>query len=285
MLSFFSFPDSWTKCLRKGLFSRGLAISSFQFPSVSRKPELKFRTFFMPTISASQNLEETLHYVQKKSEMSKEFFRGVPVVLDLKAFANTDVDMDPIEVKNCYLKLRLGIESMGLIVAGVTNVPNALRIAQKEGDVEGWIAVLTESSSPSASADPSMQPPPFSSQGLHGRRRGDGPLIHEGNVRSGQQVVNAVGDIIVVGNVHSGAEVKASGNICVMGKLAGRAMAGSAGDSTSYILSQKFQAEFLSIGMTYTLCEEVPDGVDPDCPTIVKLDWKSREIVIQSYGM
>ncbi len=55
------------------------------------------------------------------------------------------------------------------------------------------------------------------------------PLYHEGNLRSGQQIVHLEGDVIVIGRVASGAEIVAGGSVHVYGALQGRAFAGVAG--------------------------------------------------------
>src|SRR6185437_16848976 len=43
------------------------------------------------------------------------------------------------------------------------------------------------------------------------------PLYHEGNLRSGQQIVHLEGDVVVIGRVASGAEIVAGGSIHVYG--------------------------------------------------------------------
>ena len=76
-------------------------------------------------------------------------------------------------------------------------------------------------------------------------------------VRSGQQVVNPNGDIVILGNVGQGAEVLASGSIHIHGTLYGRALAGFQGDTSASISCQKLQAELLSIGGQYQVSEDL----------------------------
>jgi septum site-determining protein MinC len=76
-------------------------------------------------------------------------------------------------------------------------------------------------------------------------------------VRSGQQVVNPNGDIVILGNVGQGAEVLASGSIHIHGTLYGRALAGFQGDTSATISCQKLQAELLSIGGQYQVSEDL----------------------------
>lgn len=76
-------------------------------------------------------------------------------------------------------------------------------------------------------------------------------------VRSGQQVVNPNGDIVILGNVGQGAEVLASGSIHIHGTLYGRALAGFQGDTSASISCNKLQAELLSIGGQYQVSEDL----------------------------
>lgn len=77
-------------------------------------------------------------------------------------------------------------------------------------------------------------------------------------VRSGQQLVNPDGDVVVLGNVGQGAEVLAKGSIHIHGSLSGRALAGIEGDLTSTISCSKMQAELIAIGGQYLVSEDTP---------------------------
>ncbi|WP_396588731.1 septum site-determining protein MinC [Bermanella sp. R86510] len=77
-------------------------------------------------------------------------------------------------------------------------------------------------------------------------------------VRSGQQLVNANGDITVLGNVGQGAEVLASGSIHIHGNLYGRALAGINGDPQATISCQNFQSELVAISGQYLVSEDLP---------------------------
>ncbi|WP_331852594.1 septum site-determining protein MinC [Kurthia zopfii] len=68
-----------------------------------------------------------------------------------------------------------------------------------------------------------------------------------GIVRSGQ-MVEATGDLIVIGDVNPNARVQAGGSIYVLGKLKGMAHAGKDGDSNAVIGASFLSATHLSIG-------------------------------------
>lgn len=60
--------------------------------------------------------------------------------------------------------------------------------------------------------------------------------FHRGSLRSGQKV-ETEGSIVIIGDVNSGAEVIASDNIVVMGKLRGLAHAGAKGNKNAIIVA------------------------------------------------
>lgn len=76
-------------------------------------------------------------------------------------------------------------------------------------------------------------------------------------VRSGQQVINPNGDLVIFGNVGQGAEVLASGSIHIYGTLYGRALAGINGDQTASISCQKLASELLAIAGQYQVSDDL----------------------------
>jgi len=81
------------------------------------------------------------------------------------------------------------------------------------------------------------------------------------HVRSGQRVY-APGSLVVVGNVGSGAEIVAEGDIHVYGTLKGRAVAGLSGDRDAKIFVSNVDAELLSIADVYMTCD-TPESIPP----------------------
>lgn len=79
-------------------------------------------------------------------------------------------------------------------------------------------------------------------------------------VRSGQTIVAETGDLTVIGNVSSGAELVAMGNIHIYGRLKGRAMAGANGDEKARIFCTDLDAELLAVAGLYRTNENIgPD--------------------------
>ncbi|QGP90959.1 Septum site-determining protein MinC [Neomoorella glycerini] len=71
-------------------------------------------------------------------------------------------------------------------------------------------------------------------------------LLEEGNLRNGQELAYS-GHVVLVGNVHQGATIKATGNILVMGTLLGSAHAGVSGDRAAVIVAYRLVPAQLSI--------------------------------------
>ncbi|GBO80135.1 cell division inhibitor MinC [Acetobacter aceti NRIC 0242] len=88
-----------------------------------------------------------------------------------------------------------------------------------------------------------------------------GALIVEEPVRSGQHIVWAEGDVIILGSVASGAEVSAGGSIHVYGALRGRAIAGIVGRPEARIFARVMQPELLAIDGFYAIAEEMSEDL------------------------
>jgi septum site-determining protein MinC len=77
----------------------------------------------------------------------------------------------------------------------------------------------------------------------------------EGNVRSGQTIMHAQGDVTIIGRVASGAEIVAGGSVHIYGALQGRVIAGISGSRSARIFCTEARAELLCIGGAYVTAE------------------------------
>lgn len=104
-------------------------------------------------------------------------------------------------------------------------------------------------------------------------------LVINRNVRSGQQIYAKNRSVIIYGNISSGAEVIADGNILVVGTLKGKAIAGADGDSGAIIQAKKMEPELVSIAGVFLASEDLDDfeGVYGSS-MICKMDSKTEEI-------
>lgn len=82
-------------------------------------------------------------------------------------------------------------------------------------------------------------------------------FVHEGALRSGQQIVHLEGDVTVIGRVSSGAEIVAGGTVHIYGAMQGRAFAGVSGDLGARIFCREAKPELLCIGGAYVTAEDI----------------------------
>jgi len=80
---------------------------------------------------------------------------------------------------------------------------------------------------------------------------GQGALLIDKPLRSGQQVYARGRDLVVLAMVNPGAEVMADGHIHVYAPLRGKAIAGAKGDTGARIFATSLEAELLSIAGVY----------------------------------
>ena len=82
--------------------------------------------------------------------------------------------------------------------------------------------------------------------------------LHEGHVRSGQQIYARGQDLTILGNVGPGAEVIADGNIHIYGSLRGRALAGAGGEQRARVFCREFRAELVAVAGNYRVLDDAP---------------------------
>lgn len=97
-------------------------------------------------------------------------------------------------------------------------------------------------------------------------------------VRGGQSI-NYPGNIVIIGDINSGAEVIASGNIIVLGSIKGQVKAGFGGNDKSIIAAFLLQPEVLQIANILTIAPD--DEVKPSYPEVAKI--KDGAIVVEPY--
>ena len=92
-------------------------------------------------------------------------------------------------------------------------------------------------------------------------------VIHR-NLRAGQ-VVEHLGDVVIIGDVNPDAEVRASGNIIVLGELRGIAWAGYPGNRDAVIVALKMKPQQLRIANIFAPGEGLKD--DDNIPKKAKI--------------
>ncbi len=105
-------------------------------------------------------------------------------------------------------------------------------------------------------------------------------LLLRKNLRAGQKVEHS-GDVVIVGDVNPGAEVRATGNIFVFGTLKGLAWAGYLGNRDAIIVATKMAPAQLRIANIVAINEE-PQEISKPRPEYAKIE--GDEIVIRPFG-
>ena len=84
--------------------------------------------------------------------------------------------------------------------------------------------------------------------------------------------------LVVIGDINSGAEVSAGGNIIVLGSIRGRVRAGIGGNREAIIAAFILQPQLLQIGDLITVS---PDDVKPPYPEVARV--KDGMIIVEPY--
>ncbi len=95
----------------------------------------------------------------------------------------------------------------------------------------------------------------------------------------GGQCIKYQGNIVIIGDINSGAEVYASGNVIVLGRIKGKVSAGTNGNSKAVIAAFLLQPEILTIASVIAMS---PDDVEkPSYPELAKI--KDGAIIVEPY--
>lgn len=95
----------------------------------------------------------------------------------------------------------------------------------------------------------------------------------------GGQCINYSGNVVIIGDVNSGAEVYAAGNVIVLGALKGHVHAGVGGNDKAIVAAFILQPEILQIADLVTRAPE--DGIRPLYPEVAKI--KDGSIFVEPY--
>ena len=199
------------------------------------RPSLGFRgrSFMAYSLTPQPPIADWLAELDKWARNSPGFFVGRPIVRDLAAVTVSQGAIAHLIAELSQRAIRIiGVEGAAPADLGA-DLPPLLKNGRPAGmhDVSG--------------AKPAAQQQEPSS------------LLLEEPVRSGQSVIFPHGDVTVVGQVASGAEVVAGGSIHIYGALRGRALAGSMGNSRARIFCRKNEAELLAIDGYYQTTEDI----------------------------
>lgn len=259
----------------------------------TRPPRHSFRfrgrNFLALVLKPEKPLADWFADLDQWLERSPGFFTGKPLILDLAGlgFERADIVEVLAELSKRAIRI-LGIEG-GDPAALDDSLPPLLTGGRTSGSVEAVEAIArkpppaaaaarpaktAEAAGPAraAESDKAAEPDRTPERGKDAEpdkaSAAAAPpapqvpsLLIEAPVRSGQTIMNADGDVIILGSVASGAEVIAAGSIHVYGALRGRALAGAYGNESARIFCRRFEAELIAIGGYYKVTEDTEIGL------------------------
>jgi septum site-determining protein MinC len=212
-------------------------LSSPSLPQI----RVRGRSFMALVLSPEPPLAEWLQGLDAQLVKSASFFAGRPVILDLGLLAHDDA----------------GLSSLfdDLTARGV-------RIISIEGGDPSWPAIAGWDWPMGFEGGRAVGPLDLPEETHEEIRPATvTSLLIEEPVRSGQSIVYAEGDVIIIGSVASGAEVAAGGSIHIYGTLRGRAVAGLGGNRDARILCRRMNAELIAIDGYYMTAEDMAAGL------------------------
>lgn len=217
---------------------------------VTIKPiQMRGRFFTAVALQLSGPADRTFFdALDAKLRQTPLFFENAPLVIDLEQ-AELRGGQDLIELAQALRDRRLS-------VFGIQNPPEGLEqaastaglIVMPSGREVGLDRVERENERRPATrtaAKPDPTPPAPATK------------VITQPVRSGQTIFADRGDLVIIGSVSSGAEVIATGNVHIYGRLRGRALAGVNGDTSARIFCNAMDAELLAIAGLYTTSENL----------------------------
>jgi septum site-determining protein MinC len=201
--------------------------------------------------------------LRAKVEAAPQLLQHAPVIVDLNAFPEPP---DAAGVRRLFQVLR----DAGVLPVGLTYGSGTIEALARGLDLPLFSRFRANYEHEGAGAPPpgpaavapptaAAATPPAPDPGASAAAAGGGAVrVHEGHVRSGQQIYARGQDLTVVGSVGAGAEVIADGNIHIYGALRGRALAGAAGDTRARVFCREFGAELVAVAGHYRVLDDAP---------------------------
>lgn len=200
--------------------------------------------------------------VAAKVQAAPQLLAKAAVIVDLNEFSQTP---SPAQVRELFTALA----AAGVLPVGLTYGSGAIDALSRELDLPlfsrfraNYEPAATPAAASAPAPEPAAPPEPPAEAGPGPEAPSAGRIhLHEGHVRSGQQVYARGSDLTVVGNVGTGAEVIADGNIHIYGSLRGRALAGASGDPQARVFCREFHAELVAVAGSYRVLDDAPASV------------------------
>ncbi len=228
--------------------------------------EIRAGTFSLPVLQLfTASVEDLSPGLEARVAQAPDFFRNTPVVLDLGALDEAD------EIEELPLLLGL-LRGFGMVPVAVRG--GSARQVQAAQAMDLALMPDGERASGAQGPEPAREPKraarsaepvkpaqrepeaPAKPTPVHAPRT----LVVKRPVRSGQRVYARGGDVVVLAQVGSGAEVMADGHVHIYGALRGRALAGVRGDTEARIFCQSLDPELVAVAGRYVVNERIEDA-------------------------
>lgn len=203
-------------------------------------------------VDQERDFEDIKHHLYKKMEAARGFFKGAKF-----AFYQEPVQNDQIRVLEEICQ-QYGLIHQPEIKAKINSAPTANPSAEKQA----------------------VQQPAQVQRAIKSAAKCDTLLVKR-SLRSGQQI-NYPGHVVVLGDIHAGAEVVAYGNVLVMGCCRGVVHAGANGDRTARVVAHRLSPAQLRIG-TSIACAPAGTQAPANYPEIAYLS-KDSQIIVEPYN-
>jgi septum site-determining protein MinC len=224
-----------------------MSTNSKKTPNTSLALEFKSSNFSVPVLAlSSDDLITIEQQLQEKASLAPDFFKNLPIVIDLQASNKLNCNID-------IVALTVLIKKSGLLLIGIRGGS-----AQQNKQALDLLIPVYSVSNGVASEEPQKQqaPTPIPEPII----RDTSTMLITQPIRSGQRIY-ATGDVIITAQVSSGAEIMAEGNIHIYNTLRGRASAGIQGNKDARIFCFDLQAELISVAGNYKVSEDIDASV------------------------
>jgi septum site-determining protein MinC len=265
---------------------------TFAAPLEAKSIRFRARSFVAFTLTPEAPMAEWLQGLDHWIGNSPGYFAGRPVLLDLNVLkpqpseiAALVAELGTRGIRIYAIELEgaaLGPELPPLLVGAKEATTDGLLPGRKGGqEGSGTLDSKAEGRAPERGLD-ARADAGIAAKGKAGTSKtgesepqvshyDSGTLMIKAPIRSGQAIMHAHGDVIVLGSVASGSEIVAAGSIHVYGTLRGRASAGALGNTSARIFCRRNEAELLSVDGWYITAEEM-EGVSRGKPVQAFLD-------------
>lgn len=190
----------------------------------------------------SSNIDSILQELQERVEQAPHFFLNTPLIVDC-----SKLDEDQ-QSSLAYEDLFTGIKALSFVPIAVRSIAEEQNASAIKA---GW-GVLPERKHKDGEADSDSTP----KQAANDNAPTTKTQVVSAPIRSGQQVIEREGDLVVLSHSGAGSELLAAGSIHVYGKISGRVIAGMHGDTSARIFCKDLQAELIAIAGQYLLLDE-----------------------------